>query len=147
MRFNSIVKSCEWNEYEGKWHVIIENSHTGETVEEECDILIGANGLLNSWKWPEEVEGLRSFKGKLIHTARWPVAYGADDWKNERIAILGSGASSIQTVPSLQPYVKHLDVFVRSPIWFAEIAGNSGDNFECEFLMSYKARPFHQNHR
>jgi len=131
MRFNSPVRACEWNEEEGQWHVTIYDYARKETFEETCDILIGANGLLNSWKLPEEVDGLRTFKGRLVHTARWPDEYGSNEWKNDRVAVIGSGATSIQTVPTMQPFVRSMDVFVRTPVWFAEIADHSGDNFPC----------------
>jgi hypothetical protein len=61
--------------------------------------------------------------------------------------VIGSGASSIQTVPGMQPHVKHMDVFVRTVreplcrccildtntldpqgVWFTTIAGNEGLN-------------------
>jgi cation diffusion facilitator CzcD-associated flavoprotein CzcO len=138
MTFDSAVKSCIWNEGEGKWHVSIENVKTGQIKEEMADSLLGANGVLNAWKWPEEVEGLKTFKGRMIHTARWPEDYGEEQWKNERIAVLGSGASSIQAVPSMQPYSKYIEVFVRTPVWFGEIAGHSGDNTECK--LKYRSR-------
>lgn len=76
MKFNSVVQNCEWNEDEGMWHVQTRNALTGETFSDTCHILLSANGLLNDWKFPEEVEGLNSFKGKLLHTARWPDDYG-----------------------------------------------------------------------
>ncbi|KAI1630493.1 flavin-binding monooxygenase-like protein [Exophiala viscosa] len=130
MKFNHAIQAAKWNEEEGKWHVTIHNWEKDEVIEETCDVLISANGLLNSWKLPEEVEGLKSFKGKLLHTARWPDEYGATQWKEDRVAVIGSGATSIQVVPTLQPHVKSMDVFVRTPVWFAEIADHSGDNYD-----------------
>jgi hydroxyversicolorone monooxygenase len=62
----------------------------------------------------------------VIHTARWPQDYQEEQWKNDRTAVIGSGASSIQTVPGMQPKAKHIDVFVRTGVWFGVIAGNSG---------------------
>ena len=140
IKFYRAVHACEWNEEESLWHVTIKDGETGEIFEDTCDILIGANGLLNSWKYPEEVEGLHRFQGKLIHTARWPDDYGPDQWAKERVAVLGSGASSIQVVPSLQPHAKQLDVFVRTSIWFAEIAGHSGVNHDYEKEQRQKLR-------
>ena len=78
IKFNSVIQSCEWNEDEGLWHVEIRDALSGNITHDTCDILIGANGLLNSWKFPEELDGLRSFKGKLFHTARWPENYGSE---------------------------------------------------------------------
>ncbi len=132
MRFNSVIERREWNDDEGQWHVDIRDALTGEIAHDTCHILIGANGLLNSWKYPAEVEGLQSFKGRLLHTARWPDNYGPEQWKNERVAVLGSGASAIQVVPTMQPHVKHMDVFVRTPVWFAQLAGHSGVNRDCK---------------
>lgn len=131
MKFNHAIRAAKWDEGEGKWHVTIHDYGRNETIEETCDILVSANGLLNAWKLPDDVEGLDTFKGKLVHTARWPDEYGASQWKHERVAVIGSGATSIQVVPTLQPHVKSMDVFVRTPVWFAEIADHSGDNFDC----------------
>jgi hydroxyversicolorone monooxygenase len=133
MTFNSTIKACQWMEAEGKWHVEIQDSKTGELRVDTCDVLVGANGILNSWRFPEEVEGLHSFGGRLIHTARWPQEYDEESWKGERIAVIGSGATSVQVVPSLQPHAKQLEVFVRTPVWFVELAGHGGDNFDCKY--------------
>lgn len=132
MKFNTSVQQCVWDETQGRWNVVLKNVETGETFTDSCHVLIGASGLLNSWKYPEEVDGLHDFKGKLVHTARWPDDYGPEQWAKERVAVLGSGASAIQVVPAMQSKAKHMDVFVRTPVWFAELAGHSGENHECE---------------
>lgn len=49
-----------------------------------------------------------------MHSANWPEDYNQDAWKAQRVAILGSGASSLQIVPTMQPYTAHMDVFVRT---------------------------------
>lgn len=136
MNFNSVVQAADWNEAEGQWHVTVKDASTGNVIEDTCHILIGGNGLLNSWKYPEEVEGLHNFKGRLLHTARWPDDYGPEQWSKDRVAVLGSGASAIQVVPTLQPDVKHMDVFVRTPVWFAELAGHSGENHDCTLILA-----------
>ena len=66
----------------------------------------------------------------MVHTARWPKDYQKEQWKNDRVAVIGSGASSIQTVPTMQPHAKHLDIFVRTAVWFVQIANNYGQNKE-----------------
>lgn len=135
MQFNSTVMACEWNEAEAKWHVQIQDSLSGETREDVADVVINASGILNSWKFPEDVEGLHSFKGRLIHTARWPSDYNEEQWKGDRVAVVGSGATSMQVVPTMQPHVEKMDVFVRTPVWFAEFADHNGENFDCESLL------------
>ncbi|PMD35399.1 flavin-binding monooxygenase-like protein [Hyaloscypha variabilis F] len=128
MTFNTEIIGCYWNEDTGQWTVKLRQNTPGsppKEFEEKCDLLLHATGILNNFKWPE-IEGLEKFKGKVVHTARWPKDYQKEQWKNESIAIIGSGASSIQTLPNMQPFVKHIDVYVRTAIWFISIAGNNG---------------------
>ena len=129
MSFDRQVVRCEWKEEDGEWQITSRDTKTDETFMDQCHILLGAQGVLNSWKWPTDVQNLDRFKGKLVHTARWPTSYQAEQWKQNRIAIIGSGASSIQTVPTMQPHAKHLHVYVRTPVWFTTIADNDGNNF------------------
>ncbi len=132
MTFNTEVVHCEWQDETGKWKVKLRQTpSSGETTEfeDECDMLLFAKGVLNTPKWPK-VEGFEKFKGRVIHTAAWPQDYQKEQWANERVAVLGSGSSSIQTVPGMQPYVKHMDVFVRTPTWFLEIVGYNGNNID-----------------
>ena len=41
---------------------------------DSCDVLLSASGVLNSWKWPS-IPGLHTFKGKLLHSAKWDEEY------------------------------------------------------------------------
>ena len=44
-----------------------------------------------NFKWPS-IPGLKDkFKGRVTHTARWPKDYQAEQWKNDRVAVIGSG--------------------------------------------------------
>ena len=117
MTFNTEVIGAYWNEEKGEWNVKLRQNIPGQEpreFEENCHLLLHGTGILNNWKWPE-IPGLHDkFKGKVIHTARWPHEYQKEEWKNDRVAVIGSGASSIQTVPTMQPHAKHLDVFVRT---------------------------------
>lgn len=132
MTFNTEATRAEWQNETGKWKVTLrQKTASGEEREfqEECDLLLYATGILNDYKWPA-IKGINSFKGRIVHTARWPDDYTDEEWKNDRVAVIGSGASSIQTVPSMQPHVKHLDIFVRTGVWFVQIANNFGQNKE-----------------
>jgi cation diffusion facilitator CzcD-associated flavoprotein CzcO len=106
MNFNTEVVESRWDEDRGKWTVKIKKTIPGsdivEEFEDECDLLLYATGILNDFKWPK-IEGIETFKGKICHTARWPEDYQEEEWKNDQVAIIGSGASSIQTVPKMQP--------------------------------------------
>ena len=141
IKTNHQVAGCYWDATRSKWKVKIERveaktdwSSTAplkviDSFEDECDFLQHATGILNRWDYPK-IAGIETFKGPVVHTAGWPDNFGEDQWKGKKIAVIGSGASSIQTVPTMQPHVSHLDVFVRTPVWLVEIVTNFGNNHE-----------------
>ncbi len=68
------------------------------------------------------VPGIKSFKGKVFHSSRWDYDYtggdaagGQDKLKDKRIAVVGTGATAVQIVPSIAPYAQHLYVVQRTP--------------------------------
>ncbi|RSL66611.1 hypothetical protein CEP51_012797 [Fusarium floridanum] len=122
MTFNSKVIDGRFDKDRGIWNLKIEQTlpdGSKRTITDECDILLGAVGILDRWSLPA-IPGLDKFKGRVIHTAdrqQWS-EYSKDKWANEKVVVIGSGASSIQTVPGMQPYTKQIEVFVRTPAWF-----------------------------
>jgi cation diffusion facilitator CzcD-associated flavoprotein CzcO len=60
------------------------------------------------------VPGLDSFEGPAFHTAQWRHDV---DLTGKRVAVIGTGCSAIQVVPSIQPIVANVDVYQRSPGW------------------------------
>ncbi|KAI9880737.1 MAG: hypothetical protein M1830_000626 [Pleopsidium flavum] len=132
MTFKTEVIGCYWQAEQGQWKVKLRQTQPGgqsREFEDTCDLLLHATGILNNFKWPD-IEGIERFKGRMVHTARWPKDYQQEQWKDDRVAVIGSGASSVQTVPNMQPHAKHLDVFVRTAVWFVQIASNFGQNKE-----------------
>lgn len=116
MRFNVEVVEARWDEDAAKWRIKarrLSEDHTIEEFEDSCDVLLYATGLLNNWQWPK-IDGFDSFTGRMIHSARWPSDFDEEQWKGRRVAVIGSGASSIQIVPNMQPHVSGMDIFVRT---------------------------------
>ncbi len=108
IRYGRSVESISFIEGEKHWQV---NVKGGEKF--LCKYVISATGILNQPKYPD-IPGIDTFKGKMMHTARWDDSY---DLKGKKVCIIGTGASAIQVVPAIAPEVKHLSVFQRTPIW------------------------------
>lgn len=70
-----------------------------------------ATGCLSAVNWPA-IDGLDSFRGQLLHTARWP----ADrvDLAGRRVGVIGTGSTGIQLIPRLAQDVGELHVFQRT---------------------------------
>ncbi|KAF2865386.1 hypothetical protein BDV95DRAFT_623896 [Massariosphaeria phaeospora] len=110
------IQGCRWDEAKAKWHATAKNLSTGETFDDTSDVLISARGNLNTPAWPD-INGLKTFKGELMHSATWNEKY---DFADKRIAVIGTGSSSIQIVPSLQRISgTHVTTFARSKTWIS----------------------------
>lgn len=90
------------------WRVELDS---GETV--TARFLINASGALTIPK-PPDIDGVESFAGVTMHTARWD---HSQDLTGKRVAIIGTGASAVQVIPEIAPMVEKLAVFQRTPIW------------------------------
>ncbi|MEZ4332457.1 MAG: NAD(P)/FAD-dependent oxidoreductase [Myxococcota bacterium] len=108
IRCEAGVAEARWDDDAGVWRVRLER---GETL--VCRWLVSATGLLVVPKRPD-IEGIEAFEGKLIHTARWDHDY---DLTEKRVAVIGTGATSIQVVPAIADRVELIDVYQRTPIW------------------------------
>ena len=60
------------------------------------------------------IAGIGDFAGKVMHTARWDHDY---DLTGKRVAVIGTGASAVQVVPSIAAAVGKLSVFQRTAAW------------------------------
>lgn len=108
LRFGTGVTKAIFDDKGGIWTLTTEG---GETITARA-VVSAIGGLVNP-AYPD-IPGLAEFKGAKFHTARWDHQY---DLKGKRVAVIGTGASAIQVVPSIQPYVSSLKLFQRTPAW------------------------------
>ncbi len=107
VRFGHTVTAAEWDEDAARWRV---DTDQGSFT---ARVFIPAMGPLAEPKKPD-LPGLDSFEGAIFHSARWDHDH---DLTGERVASIGTGASAIQYVPSIQPDVAKLHVFQRTAPW------------------------------
>ena len=50
------IVGAQWDEEKGIWHVEVENLSSGERIQDWCDFIITASGILKSVHW----KGLRA---------------------------------------------------------------------------------------
>lgn len=108
IRCSTTVFRAEYDEAANVWRTTLAS---GEILVSRY--LVNATGLLVIPKLPD-IEGIEDFEGKLIHTARWDHAC---DLANKRVAVIGTGATSIQLVPAIADQVSRIDLYQRTPIW------------------------------
>ncbi len=114
IRFETEVKSAEYDEKTQQWKVAVQRADGSQEVK-KSNVLISAVGIFNPIKLPN-IKGLDRFTGPCFHTAEWPDNV---DLTGKRVAMIGNGASAMQTGPAIQDKVKSLTIFQRSAHWVA----------------------------
>ncbi len=109
MRFGATVDSAVWDEDAEFWRV--------STAEDSCTAryLLTATGFLSQPRMPD-IEGIGDFRGEVLHTAAWD---DAADLRGKRVAVIGTGATAVQLIPTIIDEVDELVVYQRTPIWVA----------------------------
>ncbi|HEY0957707.1 MAG TPA: NAD(P)/FAD-dependent oxidoreductase [Novosphingobium sp.] len=115
--FHTVITGLKWDESIRRWRV---STNRGDDIRARFVIMCG--GTLSTPKLPG-VPGIDKFKGHMFHTSRWDFAYSGGSWdnpvldklKDKRVAIVGTGATSIQAVPYLGKYAKQVYVIQRTP--------------------------------
>lgn len=114
IRFGTEVLSATYRESDKRWDVAVRD---GEGREETlvADVVISAVGVLNKKRMPN-LANMDTFRGIQFHSSEWPEDL---DLEGKRVAVVGTGASSMQISPAIAERVEHLTIFQRSPQWVA----------------------------
>jgi len=111
IRFDTELIAAVWDNATRRWTATLRTE--AGTSELQVSVLVSAIGHFNQ-PAPVHIEGLENFTGEVFHTARWPATA---DLRGKDVAIVGTGASSMQTVPTIADDVRALSIYQRSPQW------------------------------
>jgi cation diffusion facilitator CzcD-associated flavoprotein CzcO len=114
------LQAASWSEERQLWEI---DTSAGPFT---ANVLISGMGPLIEPRLPD-VPGIDAFEGKTMHTARWDHDY---ELAGKRVASIGTGASTIQYVPEIQPRVEQLYVFQRTAPWVVPRLGRQISDFE-----------------
>jgi len=135
--FHTEVEALTWDEAASRWLI---QTNRGDRF--TASFIGLGTGPLHVPKLPG-IPGIETFQGHSFHTSRWDYDYTGGDpggapmdrLADKRVAIIGTGATSVQAVPRLAPACRALYVVQRTPssvdvrdnrpiepAWFATIA-------------------------
>ncbi|HEY6474354.1 MAG TPA: NAD(P)/FAD-dependent oxidoreductase [Acidimicrobiales bacterium] len=110
------VTGIEWDTARHRWTI---RTDRGDVM--SARFLVMGNGPLHRPKLPG-VPGIETFGGHTFHTSRWDYSYTGGDsngdltgLRDKRVAIIGTGATSVQVVPHVAEAAAELYVFQRTP--------------------------------
>ncbi|WP_391653826.1 flavin-containing monooxygenase [Streptomyces tamarix] len=114
--FHTRVTGLEWDETTRLWTV-----RTDRGDEFTAQFVSWGLGHLSVPKLPG-IPGIETFAGHAFHASRWDYAYTGDPdggpldkLRDKRVAIIGTGATAVQSVPHLATACQELFVFQRTP--------------------------------
>jgi cation diffusion facilitator CzcD-associated flavoprotein CzcO len=108
VRYGSRVESMQWDDAARLWTV-----RTAGGDRYRAHAVVSGAGALHIPKYPD-LPGLGGFAGASFHSAHWD---HSTDLTGRRVAVIGTGASAIQFVPTVARQAAHLSVFQRTPPW------------------------------
>ena len=129
IQFNTTVTAAHYRDDSNSWDFTL---HDGSHV--TTRFLITAIGILSAPTMPN-IPGTDTFEGQSCHTHNWPK--GGVDYAGKRVAIIGTGATAVQTIQEVAKTVGHLTIFQRTPNWCAPL--NNGKISKDE-MASIRAR-------
>ena len=112
IRFGTEVQEAAYNASSGAWDLAWTTT-TGVRETGRFNVVVSAVGQLNRPNIPE-YPGQENFTGKAWHTAEWDQAV---DLSGKRVAVIGTGASAFQVIPTIAGNVEQLTVFQRNAPW------------------------------
>ena len=114
--FQTKVTEMRWQEEDARWLVTTDR---GDSLRPKYVVM--STGPLNRPKLPA-ISGIDEYKGHTFHTSRWDYEYtggdhsgGLTNLADKRVAVIGTGATTIQAVPFVGKHAKELFVFQRTP--------------------------------
>jgi cyclohexanone monooxygenase len=114
MQFNTRVTAAAYDEARAAWTL---TTATGEQLAGRFCIM--ATGCLSVPQEPS-FPGLERYRGRWYQTGRWP--HEPVDFTGQRVAVIGTGSSAIQSIPIIAAQAEQLYVFQRTanysvPAW------------------------------
>ena len=107
IQFETRVTRAVFDESAGRWTI---ETDRGDRVSARFCIM--ATGCLSTTQEPK-FRGLDRFRGSWYHTGRWP--HEGVDFTGQRVAVIGTGSSAIQSIPIIAKQAAHVYVFQRTP--------------------------------
>jgi 4-hydroxyacetophenone monooxygenase len=112
IRFQTEVVRAEYDTTDNLWHIDVRDK-AGLANSLTANVLVSAVGMVNRPMIPP-IPGLEEFPGPVMHTAAWDNSH---DLTGKRVAVIGTGASAMQLVPSIVDTAESVTIFQRSKQW------------------------------
>ena len=115
IRFGQRVRSAAWCSDQACWTVQIEDSQTGQKQALRARFLYLCGGYYSyAGGHRPTFAGEADFGGRVVEPQFWPAGL---DHRNQRVVVVGSGATAVTLVPEMARTAAHVTMLQRSPTY------------------------------
>jgi cation diffusion facilitator CzcD-associated flavoprotein CzcO len=116
IRYKHRILRASWSSETNLWTIEAEKTDSGDAVIITANFLWMCHGYYrHSEGYTPEWEGIKDFKGRIVHPQTWP-----DDLvtQGKRVVVIGSGATAATLIPNIADTCAHVTMLQRSPTFF-----------------------------
>lgn len=115
IRVNHRVRKADWSSETSTWTLQIGSPDGDDTI--TCSFLYMASGYYdNENGYRPQFPGEENFTGPIVHPQEWPDDL---DYRDKKVAVIGSGATSITLIPAMAATAAKVTMVQRSPSYVA----------------------------
>jgi cation diffusion facilitator CzcD-associated flavoprotein CzcO len=110
------ITGATWSSDESRWTVEAVCADSGETRRFRAGFLWMCQGYYRHDRgYTPEWPGFDRYRGRVVHPQTWPEDL---DLSDQRVLVIGSGATAATLVPAIADRCAHITVLQRSPTYF-----------------------------
>jgi monooxygenase len=115
IRYRMRVESARWSTAEGRWTVEALSTDSGQRRTFTCEFLWACTGYYRYQDGHTPAfPGRERFRGRIVHPQHWTEDI---DYQNQKVVVIGSGATAVTLVPALAEKAAHVTMLQRSPTY------------------------------
>jgi cation diffusion facilitator CzcD-associated flavoprotein CzcO len=113
IRFNSHVRSADWDSSTDTWTVTVEQGGARRLYRGR--FVFFASGYYNYDEgYAPDFPGIERFGGTVVHPQHWPEDL---DYTGKKVVVIGSGATAVTLIPALTDRAAKVTMLQRSPTY------------------------------
>jgi cation diffusion facilitator CzcD-associated flavoprotein CzcO len=114
IRFNSYVRSADWDSSTDTWTVTAEDEKGAGAVYRGRFVFFGSGYYNYDEGYTPDFPGIEEFGGTVVHPQYWPEDL---DYTGKKMVVIGSGATAMSLIPSLAEKAAKVTMLQRSPTY------------------------------
>ena len=113
IRFDSHVRSADWDSTTDTWTVTVEQDGAEKRYRGRF-LFFGSGYYDYDEGYTPEFPGIEQFGGTVVHPQHWPEDL---DYTGKKVVVIGSGATAVTLLPSLSERAGRVTMLQRSPTY------------------------------